>query len=381
MGRVRRTTAAAFLSLAVLAAGTAAACASAGERAQTSGGATTSERRAGGAARLSIVPALRGFEQPVLLTWAPGQPGVRYVVEQGGRVIRVAGGRRTVFLDVSRLIVSGGEQGLLGLAFHPRYARNRLLYVGYTSRDGRNVVARYRSNGARAIPGSARVLLSVRDPYGNHNGGHLAFGPDGKLYTSFGDGGSGGDPEDRAQDPGSLLGKLLRIDVDRSPVRTEVAALGLRNPWRFSFDRGTGDLWIGDVGQNAVEEVDFVPRARLGERLNFGWDVYEGRSRFEDKEPGPGELVFPIAQYPNPGQGCSVTGGYVYRGRAVPGAVGRYLYGDYCSGTIWSLTERNGRAAGLRREPFRVESLTSFGEDAAGELYLVSHAGTIYRLR
>jgi glucose/arabinose dehydrogenase len=326
------------------------------------------------------VPALRGFEQPVLLTWAPGEPSVRYVVEQGGRVIRLAGGRRTVFLDVSGLITAGGEQGLLGLAFHPRYASNRLLYVGYTSNDGRNVVARFRSNGTRALPGTRQVLVSVRDPYGNHNGGHLAFGPDGRLYTSFGDGGSGGDPENRAQNPGSRHGKMLRLDVDARPVRTAVAYLGLRNPWRFSFDRQTGDLWIGDVGQSQVEEVDFVLRARLGQRLNFGWDVYEGRSPFEDTQPGPGELVFPIDQYTH-ADGCSVTGGYVYRGRAVPAAAGRYFYGDYCSGTVWSLRESGGKAVGLRREPFKVSSLTSFGEDAAGELYLVSHEGTIYRLR
>jgi glucose/arabinose dehydrogenase len=349
----------------------------------SAGGEATTQRSAQSraAAKLAIVPVLRGFEQPVLLTWAPGEPGARYVVEQGGRVIRLAGGRRTVFLDVSGLITAGGEQGLLGLAFHPRYASTRLLYVGYTSNDGRNVVARYRSNGTRALPGTRQVLVSVRDPYGNHNGGHLAFAPDGRLYTSFGDGGSGGDPENRAQNPGSRLGKMLRLDVDARPVRASVAYLGLRKPWRFSFDRQTGDLWIGDVGQNAVEEVDFVARARLGQRLNFGWDVYEGRSAFEEKQPGPGELVFPIAQYPNPGDGCSVTGGYVYRGKSVPAAAGRYFYGDYCSGTVWSLRQSGGKAAGLRREPFEVSSLTSFGEDAAGELYLVSHEGTIYRLR
>jgi glucose/arabinose dehydrogenase len=343
-------------------------------------GTETRSPQAREAAKLGLVPVLRGFQQPVLLTWAPGEPGVRYVVEQGGRVIRLAGGRRTSFLDVSGLITAGGEQGLLGLAFHPRYAANRLLYVGYTSNDGRNVVARYRSNGTRALPGTRQVLVSVRDPYGNHNGGHLAFGPDGRLYTSFGDGGSGGDPENRAQDPGSRLGKMLRIDVDARPARTAIAYLGLRNPWRFSFDRQTGDLWIGDVGQGEIEEVDFVARARLGERLNFGWDVFEGRSPFEDKQPGPGELVSPLEQYSHD-DGCSVTGGYVYRGKAVPAAAGRYFYGDYCSGIVWSLRASGGRAVGVRREPFRVSNLTSFGEDTAGELYLVSHEGTIYRLR
>jgi glucose/arabinose dehydrogenase len=330
-------------------------------------------------ASLAITPVLRGFSDPVLLTFAPGEPGARYVVEQGGRIYRLAKGRRAVFLDVSRSIEAGGEQGLLGLAFHPSYARNRLFYVGYTSDHGRNVVAQYRSTGTRAIGSSRRVLISVRDPYGNHNGGHLAFGPDGGLYTSFGDGGSGGDPEDRAQDPSSRFGKLLRIDPSTRKVK--VAALGLRNPWRFSFDRANGDLWIGDVGQNAVEEIDWLPRSRLGSLINYGWDVYEGRSSFEQKKLGPGQLVQPVAQYSNPGEGCSVTGGYVYRGKAVPSAVGRYFYGDYCSGLVWSLKLDGNAASGLRRESFEVDGLSSFGEDAAGELYLVSHGGTIYRLR
>lgn len=329
-------------------------------------------------AALSLTPVLRGFELPLLLTYAPGEPGALYVVEQGGRIYRVAGGRRTVFLDVRRVVTAGGEQGLLGLAFDPGYAKNRRFYIAYTSRGGRNVVAQLRSTGTRAVAASRRVILSVRDPYANHNGGHLAFGPDGRLYTSIGDGGSGGDPEDRSQDPSSLFGKLLRIDPATGGV--EIAALGLRNPWRFSFDRATGDLWIGDVGQNAREEIDWTPRARLGERLNYGWDVYEGRSSFEQKELGPGTLVQPVAQYGRD-QGQSVTGGYVYRGRAVPAAAGRYFYGDYASGTVWSLKLSGGKARGLRREAFRVEGLSSFGEDAAGELYLVSHGGTIYRLR
>jgi glucose/arabinose dehydrogenase len=320
----------------------------------------------------------RGFDAPVLLTYAPGEPGTVYVVEQGGRVIRLRSGRRTVFLDIRRQIISGGEQGLLGLAFHPNYAKNRLLYVAYTSNGDRNTVARFRSNGTKAVPTSRKILLAVPDPYGNHNGGHLAFGPNGRLYTSIGDGGSGGDPEDRSQNMQSLFGKLLTLDVSKPGAKWSIAALGLRNPWRFSFDRLTGDLYIGDVGQGSVEEVDFTPRESPGLE-NYGWNLYEGSKRYEAGNPGPGMLVFPAFEYDH-GQGCSVTGGYVYRGSARPVERGRYVVGDYCSGTIWSFRVSAGAAVDLRTEPFEVGSLSSFGENAAGELFAVSHDGTIFRL-
>ena len=222
----------------------------------------------------------RAFEAPVLVTNAPGDPRAIYVLEQSGRIIRVASGRRTVFLDVRSLVNFGGERGLLGLAFHPGYAKNRLFYVAYTT-SNQNIVARYRSRGTRALPGSARILLQVDDPYGNHNGGHLAFGKDGLLYTSIGDGGAGGDPEDRAQNPSSQFGKLLTLNVSQPNAQWQIAALGLRNPWRFSFDRANGDLYIGDVGQNAVEEVDYTPRRSPGLE-NYGWDMYEGSRRYED---------------------------------------------------------------------------------------------------
>ncbi|HEU5491233.1 MAG TPA: PQQ-dependent sugar dehydrogenase [Gaiellaceae bacterium] len=321
---------------------------------------------------------LRGFDEPVLLTYAPGEPKTVYVVEQPGRVLRVRGGRRTVFLDIRDQVAFGGEQGLLGLAFDPAYAKNRRFYIAYTSDSGRNTVVRYRSNGARAIASSRAVLLAVPDPYGNHNGGHLAFGPDRLLYTSIGDGGSGGDPENRAQNMESQFGKLLTLDPARPAAGWSIAALGLRNPWRFSFDRANGDLYIGDVGQGSIEEVNFTPRSSSGLE-NYGWDLYEGSRRFEDGNPSTGKLVFPVAEYDH-GRGCSVTGGFVYRGTARRSERGRYVYGDYCSGIVWSFRIAAGEARGLRVEPFRVESLTSFGENAAGELFAVSGEGTIYRI-
>jgi glucose/arabinose dehydrogenase len=320
----------------------------------------------------------RGLNAPVLLTHAPGEPRTVYVVEQPGRVVRLRGGKRTVLLDVRREVAYGGEQGLLGLAFHPGYAKNRLFYVAYTSNDGRNVVARYRSNGRSAVRRTRKILLSVPDPYANHNGGHLVFGPDGRLYTSIGDGGSGGDPEDRAQDMRSQFGKLLALNVSKAGARWTIAALGLRNPWRFTFDRATGDLYIGDVGQNAVEEIDFTPRRSPGLE-NYGWDLFEGTQRFEETAQGPGQLVGPVFEYGH-GQGCSVTGGYVYRGKARAGERGRYIFGDYCSGTIWSLRISSGAARGVRTEGFQIQGLTSFGEDTAGELYATSQDGVVYRL-
>jgi glucose/arabinose dehydrogenase len=320
----------------------------------------------------------RGFDDPVLLTYAPGEPSTVYVVEQPGRVIRLRGARRTVFLDLRHRVDYGGERGLLGLAFDPGYAKNRRFYVAFTSTSGRNTVERFRSNGTRALPSSRRVLLAVPDPYGNHNGGQLAFGRDGLLYTTIGDGGSGGDPEDRSQDMSSQFGKLLTLNPAKPAAGWSIAALGLRNAWRFSFDRATGDLYIGDVGQGAREEVDFTPRESPGLE-NYGWNRFEGSQRFDDREPGPGRLVFPVAEYGRD-EGCTVVGGYVYRGRARPSERGRYVYGDYCSGIVWSFRISGGEARDQRREPFRVPSLSSFGENAAGELFAVSLDGAIFRI-
>ena len=316
-----------------------------------------------------------GFSQPVFVTGAKGEAGRLYVVEQGGTIRVLQSGRRrsTPLLDIRGLVTADGEQGLLGLAFHPSYPTVRKLYVQYTARDGSTRVVEYRTNGTRAS--SPRQLFSSRDPYGNHNGGMLAFGPNGRLYFTMGDGGSGGDPENRSQNMSSLFGKLLSINVATRGIRIE--ALGLRNAWRFSFDRANGDLYIGDVGQGAFEEISYSPATSPGLE-NYGWDVYEGRSRFEDKQLGPGKLVQPVAQYSH-GDGCSVTGGYVYRGSNAS-LRGRYIYGDYCSGSIWSFKLARGKATGLRREAFKVASVSSFGQDNAGELYAVSHGGTIYRL-
>jgi glucose/arabinose dehydrogenase len=305
-----------------------------------------------------------------------------FVVEKGGRIRVVLRGRLLAqpFLDIRRLVSTGSEQGLLGFAFHPQYARNRRFYVNYTDANGDTRVVEYRANraGTAALPRTARRILFVNQPYANHNGGGLAFGPDGRLYVGMGDGGSGGDPENRAQNMGTLLGKLVSFNVNaRRPV-PRIEALGLRNPWRFSFDRATGDLYIGDVGQNAWEEINYVPRRSAG-RENYGWDAFEGRARYEQKPIRTGRLVMPIEVYGR-GQGCSVTGGVVYRGNAVSAARGRYFYGDFCTGIIWSLRVANGRSTDVKRESFRIEGLSSFGQDAAGELYATSLEGGVYRL-
>jgi glucose/arabinose dehydrogenase len=334
---------------------------------------------AAGRSAVSLQPVISGLSAPVFVTAAPGEPARLYVVEQGGRIVVVEGGkiRSRPFLDVSGTISSGGERGLLGLAFPADYAKSRFVVVNYTNGRGDTRVVRYRSDGRAAVPGSARTLLAVPQPYSNHNGGMVAFGPDGLLYVGMGDGGSGGDPENRAQDMRSLLGKMLRLDA-RKPraIDPEIVATGVRNPWRFSFDRRTGDLWIGDVGQNAIEEIDRI-RAREKGLVNLGWDVYEGRSRYEDKQPGPGRLVGPVAQYTHD-EGCSVTGGYVVREGGPSALQGRYVYGDYCSGTIWSLPVVG--APKPRKESIEVANLVSFGEDEAGRLYAVSANGTVYRI-
>jgi glucose/arabinose dehydrogenase len=322
------------------------------------------------------------------LATPPGTKDRLYVVQQNG-VIRLAVDgrlRRQPFLDLGRRVSVGGEQGLLAMAFHPRYARNRRFYVHYSGIPNVTRVVEYRANraGTAVVPRSARSIYSLPQPGADHKGGQLAFGPDGKLYLGLGDGECCDDPQGRAQDLSQPFGKLVRFDVSRARPTPEIVGLGLRNPWRFSFDRATGDLYLADVGAGRFEEVDYVPRAGLNELLNYGWDVWEARSSKEDKPHNPaGRLLFPIFAYPHEGQpGCtgSITGGFVYRGSAAAAARGRYFFGDYCSGAMWTLRVEGGEARDVRREPWRIPELSTFGEGARGELYAASHGGRVYRL-
>jgi glucose/arabinose dehydrogenase len=330
--------------------------------------------------QLSLRPYASGVGSITSIASTPAEPRRLYVVQQQGRIVYLINGRvRGTFLDIRDRVKSGGEQGLLSVAFHPNYAKNHRFYVDYTDRNGDTRVVEFRSRRGRAIKSSARQLMFLQDPFPNHNGGELQFA-NGLLYLGMGDGGSGGDPGNRAQRMNERFGKLMRIDPLRKGATWQIVALGLRNPWRFTFDRANGDLYIGDVGQNQFEEIDYRPRALIGTLANYGWHVYEGNARYANTALGPGQLVAPIQVYDHESGNCSVTGGYVYRGKAVPAAVGRYFYGDYCSGFIWSLRVQDGRATDVRREPFRVDSLTTFGVDSAGELYLGADNGRIFKL-
>jgi glucose/arabinose dehydrogenase len=338
---------------------------------------------AGGQASSAPTIVVRGLGPLTQVTAPASEPGRLYAVEQRGvvRVVERGKVRAQPFLDIQSQVSSGGERGLLSVAFHPRYATNHRFYVDYTDTDGNTRVVEYRSNGRTAIASSARQLFFERQPFPNHNGGQLAFGPDRLLYIGLGDGGSGGDPNNNGQTMTTRLAKIWKLDVDKPGAQPVLVAYGLRNPWRFSFDRSNGDLYIADVGQSAWEEVDYVGRAQLGELANFGWAVYEGKAPYDRTRTldTRGRLVWPVAVYPHD-DGCSVTGGFVYRGKARPDLAGRYFYGDYCSGTVWSLRIRNGRPTGLRREAYKLPSLTSFGEDARGGLYAVTGSGLIYRI-
>ena len=319
------------------------------------------------AAKVAATPFLRGLDAPVYVTSAPGAKNTLYVVEQPGRIRVAVNGklRARPFLDIRSKVAYGDEQGLLGLAFNPKYRTNHKFYVDYTDTNGDTRVVEYNARTRRT-----RQLLFVDQPYPNHNGGQLQFGPDGWLYVGMGDGGSGGDPQNHAQNLSSRLGKLLRIDVNTKRPRVQIVGYGLRNPWRFSFDRA-GNLYIGDVGQSSWEEIDYTPRNSPGLE-NYGWNVFEGTHSFESKQPNSaGHLVMPVAEYSH-SEGCSVTGGYVWGGR--------YYYGDYCSGRVWSLRVAGGKATDVRREAITVPSLSSWGLDGAGRFYAVSLAGVVYRV-
>jgi glucose/arabinose dehydrogenase len=331
--------------------------------------------------QLSVRPFASGLGALTAIASTPAEPRRLYAVEQVGRIRYFVNGKlRGTFLDIRERVVSGGEQGLLSVAFHPNYARNHRFYVDYTDKQGNTRVVEFRSRSGRGLKSSARQLLFVRQPFANHNGGELEFDRNGRLYVGMGDGGSAGDPGNRAQNPNQLLGKLLRINPLARGARWQMVALGLRNPWRFSFDRANGDLYIADVGQGDWEEIDYRAAAAIGTLANYGWRTFEGRARYTNTALGPGELIAPVYVYSHVDDNCSVTGGYVYRGRAVTAAVGRYFFGDYCSGLVWSLRIDSGHAVDVRREPFRVALLTSFGEDVAGELYLASGNGRIFKL-
>jgi glucose/arabinose dehydrogenase len=336
-------------------------------------------------AQLHLRLVVSGLDSPTFVGAPRSESGRLYVVEQPGVIRVLANGRlrSRPFLDIRNLVRSGGEQGLLSVAFHPSYAKNHRFFVYFNDKTGDVRVFEFRSNGTVGLPGTAKSLLRVpHRQYDNHDGGQLQFGPDGRLYAGTGDGGSGGDPNNHSQNLGSRLGKLLRLNVNKGGAKWQIAGYGLRNPWRFSWDRATRDLYIGDVGQGEWEEVDVRTPAQQRGLNNYGWRVWEGRARYtSDQAVNPrGRLVFPIAVYSHRNGDCSIDGGYVYRGKAVPAARGRYFYGDYCTGRIWSLRAVHGKLRGKRLESFQVGSLSSFGEDAAGELYAVSLDGKVYRL-
>jgi len=334
-------------------------------------------RESGKAENFALRRVASGLVRPTYVGVAPGDRDGVHVLEQPGRLVRVGqGGRVKTLLDLRGEVITGAEQGLLGLAFHPEFARNRRVYLHWTDRRGDTRVAEFTLD-----TGKRRALLFVDQPEENHNGGQLAFGPDGRLYLGLGDGGGAFDPHRNAQDIDDLLGKLISADVDgKDEPIWQVALYGLRNPWRFSFDAGLNDVWIGDVGQDGVEEVNRVALEADEPPKNLGWPAYEGSRRLKGKSlDASGELVFPAAVYTHK-EGCSITGGVVYRGTEIPELAGRYVYGDFCTGALWSLRPKPGRGADdVRRERARQPQLTHIGVDARGELLMAAANGDIVR--
>jgi glucose/arabinose dehydrogenase len=336
-------------------------------------------------ASVRLLRIAHGLSSPLYLTAPRGDPRL-FIVQQTGQIRVYRGGRvrSRPFLDISGHVSCCGEQGLLSMAFDPNYRRTGRFYVDYTNRRGDSRVAQFRvlaRHPNRANPFSKRVLLKVHQPFSNHNGGQLQFGPDGLLYVSFGDGGSEGDPNLIGQKKRGALSKILRLNVNKAHPSPAVYAYGLRNPWRFSFDRKTGGLWIGDVGQDRWEEVDHLKHG-AAPGANFGWSYYEGTHVFKTQRIDRSHLRFPVKQYAHSVGGpdnCSVTGGYVYRGHDIPRLRGHYLYADFCSGRIWKLPVTGGRAR-LMPISFRAAQISSFGQGSRGELYVVSLAGSVYKI-
>ncbi|SMB88893.1 PQQ-dependent sugar dehydrogenase [Deinococcus hopiensis] len=346
------------------------------------------------ARQINFTTYATALPQVTTITHGGDGSGRLYVTLQGGQVRLLEGGkvRAQPFLDVSRLTSAGGERGLLGLAFDPGYKQNRRLYVHYTDRNGDTVLARYTATAdfSRADAGSAKIMFTTKQPYANHNGGQLGFGPDGFLYMALGDGGSGGDPQNNGQNLGTPLGKLLRFDVrgdaarpapgnpflNRQGANPNIWAYGLRNPWRFSFDRATGDMIIADVGQNTLEEVNRQPRSSKGGE-NYGWRVREGDRCFEPAQDcRTAGLVEPVLVYGR-SEGQSITGGYVYRGAAIPALKGQYVFADFASGTVWAAPVDTWKAAKIGS----VQNPSTFGEGEDGELYVAEYgSGQILKL-
>ena len=350
--------------------------------------------------QIALQPVFGGytFDRPLALKQAPGEDGRFYVIEQPGRVLLLEGladDAPDVVLDMRRQVEDGpNEAGLLGLAFDPRFTETSRVFFSYTRRgDGglESVVAsaRMASDGRSIDPSSKQVILSVAQPFGNHNGGDIAFGPDGYLYIGFGDGGAGGDPLNNGQNLTTLLGAILRIDVNsgapyaiprsnpfrqQHDARNEIFAYGMRNPWRFSFDRETGDLWAGDVGQSRVEEINLIVAGG-----NYGWNIREGSNAFRSGSRTVTGLTDPVAQYGH-NLGCSVTGGYVYRGAEIAALKGVYLFSDFCSGRVWGLLQPEEDSLSTVELLKAAIQALSFGESNDGSLFILDLSGTIYRI-
>ena len=329
----------------------------------------------GQAVAAGFVPYAKGFTSPVYLTSAPGDPTTLYVVEQYGVIKIVRNGQITgTFLDIRSRVKCCGEFGLLSMAFSPHYATNHLFYVSYNDLNGSSEIARYSTSNGVGDPSTGKILLTVHQPSDFHKGGQLQFDKRGYLYVGFGDGGPERDPNQTAQNPRVRLGKLLRSTTTSPNGSWKMVGLGLRNPWRFSFD-SKDNLWIGDVGQGDWEEVDFRPAAVLDRLANYGWSRYEGDAVFDPTHTytNIGQKVFPVLVYPHTGGRCAIMGGFVHNGR--------YYYGDYCTGTIYSFpVGTHGRAGPPRPVAGNVPALSSFGVDGAGHLFALSWNGQIYEL-